>query len=222
MRKARGRRYAAATALSLVAHAAVVYVLWLHAPKLVIPHEDAGPPEPIIPVLILPRTPPPRPGSHEPPRPIRLHRRQLHPEMGPPPEVPPLVAVKAPPPPAAPPAGRSPVQPRITVQPSPRSQLSAVLRGSPIGCANPALLTREERDRCLARLGSGAAEAPYLPPGMSREKQTALDAAAARSDQAVRQGEAGIPTGVAQPGGDSGASNRNKPLYAPSPTPLRP
>ena len=96
MRKARVELYAAATALSLGVHALLLTGLWLHAAKLVRPHEDAGPPEPIIPVLILPRTPPPAPGSTEKPRPIRLHRRQLHPEIAPPPEVPPLVAPRAP------------------------------------------------------------------------------------------------------------------------------
>jgi hypothetical protein len=221
MRKARGRGYAAATVLSLAVHVVVLAVAWVQAPKLVAPQEDAGPPEPIIPVLILPVTPPLPPGSKEKPRPIRLHRRQLHPELGPPPEMIPLVAEKAEAPPAAA-APRAPVQPRITVEPSPRSQIGAMLRRSAVGCANPALLSPEEREACLAKLGRGAHETPYLPPAMDAAKQSALQAEAAARDRAIREREGSIPAGVAAPGASSGASNRNKPLYTPTPPPLRP
>jgi hypothetical protein len=85
-----------------------------------------------------------------------------------------------------------------------------------------AILGRDEREACLARLGRGAGEAPYLPPAISRDKQAALLAGAARSDRAIRQREGSIPAGVAAPAADSGASYRNKPLYAPALQPLRP
>jgi hypothetical protein len=222
MRKARGGLYAAATALSLAVHAVVVTALWLHAPKLVRPHEDAGPPEPIIPILILPRTPPPAPGSGQKPQPIRLHRRQLHPELPPPPEVPALVAPEQPPSANGAAETKAPAEPHITVQPSPAGQLSAVLRSSPIGCANPAILTPEERDACLARLGRGAGEAPYLPPALDRGKQSALDAAAAARDRNVRLKEAAPTAAIPNPDAGAGASNRNRPLYTPTLPPLRP
>jgi hypothetical protein len=221
MRKAKGSGFSAATVLSLAVHVAVLTAVWLHAPRLVRPVEDAGPPEPVIPVLILPVTPPPAPGAKEKPQPIRLHRRQLHPERGPPPEMAPLVAEKVEPPPSA--AGPAkPSRPRITVEPSPATQLSTTLRRSLVGCANPALLGPEDRDACLARLGRGAREAAYLPPGVSAEKQAALQAGAAAADRTVRRREAGLPGGPAQPGAGAGASNRNKPLYAPALSPLRP
>jgi hypothetical protein len=222
MRKARGGVKVAATALSLAVHAVVLTALWLHAPKLVRPHEDAGPPEPVIPVLILPRAPPPAPGSSQKPQPIRLHRRQLHPELGPPPEIAPLVAPKEEPAAPAPAPPRAPTQRRITVMPSPQNELTNALRRSAIGCANPSLLSPEERDACLARLGRGAREAPYLPPAVDREKQEQLDAAGATADRTVRLKEAPMPAGVAAPGSDSGASDKNKPLYTPNLPPLHP
>jgi hypothetical protein len=222
MRKAKGRAYATAAALSIAFHAVLVTALWLHAPKLVRPHEDAGPPEPIIPILIMPRTPPPAPGTGVKPKPIRLHRRQLHPELAPPPEVPPLVAPKSVPTPAPTPTPRAPAAPRITVQPSPAGELATVLRGSAIGCANPAILSREEREACETRFGRGAGEAPYLPPALDRGKQATLERAGAARDRAVRAREAPMPAGVAAPGAEAGASNRNRPLYTPTPPPLRP
>jgi hypothetical protein len=209
-------------ALSLAAHVVVLTALWLHAPRLLRPHEDAGPPEPVIPVLIMPRAPPSIPGSGQQPQPIRLHRRQLHPELGPPPDMAPLVAPEKPPEAPAPTGPRAPTQPRITVMPSPLSELSTVLRSSPVGCANLAMLSPDERDACHPRLGRGAHEAPYLPPALDRAKQAGLDAAGAAADRSVRLKEAPLPTGIAAPGSDSGSSNRNKPLYTPDLPPLRP
>ena len=72
----RGRRLAA-IAGSAVAHLAVLTVVALHAPTLFIPSEPGGPPEPIIPVLLMPRLPPPAPSTGVKPGPIRLHRRQI-------------------------------------------------------------------------------------------------------------------------------------------------
>ncbi|MDB5494200.1 MAG: hypothetical protein JWP86_1537, partial [Phenylobacterium sp.] len=72
----RGRRIAA-VALSAAVHALVLTALALHAPVLFIPTEPGGPPEPIIPLLLMPRLPPPAPAAGVQPGPIRLHRRQL-------------------------------------------------------------------------------------------------------------------------------------------------
>ena len=206
MRMAKGRWYARSAALSVVAHMIVLAVLWTHAPKLFRQREMAGPPEPIIPVLILPYTPPTPPGVTEKPRPIRLHRRRLRPESAPPAEMAPLIAPRAPPSPAAPerPAAG---QRRITVQPSPAGQLAAVLRAGPVGCANPALLSLEERDACATRLGRGARQAAHLPPPLQPDKQADFEAAA----EARRQRAAPMPAGRVQPGATSGASNRNTP-----------
>jgi len=220
MAKARRRLYATATAISVVAHAVVVTVLWLHAPRLSRPYEDAGPPEPIIPILILPRTPPPAPGSGEKPRPIRLHRRQLRPEAAPPAAIAPLVVPKAPS--AAESAPERPGPAPHTLQPTPEAQLSAVLRHSVLGCANPSILSEDERAACEERLGRGAAQAPYLPPALDRAKQARLDEAAQARDRAVRLRDAPMPTGAAAPDAAAGASNRNKPLYTPTLPPLRP
>jgi hypothetical protein len=216
-RKAKTRLYAATVMLSVAAHVGVILAVWAHAPKLERPREEAGPPEPIIPVLILPRAPPAADGSTEKPQPIRLHRRRLHPHLAPPPEIPPLIvpqeATESPPKP------RGPVAPRVTVLPTPAGQLSAVLRASPVGCANTSLLNRAEREACLSRLGRGAAAAPYLPPAMDRTKQERLEAAGAARERNIRLKEGPI---LAAPGVDSGASNRNKPLYTPTLPPLRP
>jgi len=153
----------------------VLTLLALHAPKLARPHEQAGPPEPVIPVLILPRTPPAPPGAEKPP-PIRLHRRQLRRGAAPQPPVEPFVA---PPTIPTPKPQARPGAPRYTVQPSPGAQLSTTLRGSLIGCANPSLLSRSERERCQEKLGRGGAEAPALAP----VGDAALDRAAAARER---------------------------------------
>jgi hypothetical protein len=198
-------------AVSIVAHAVVLTALALHAPKLSIPREQAGPPEPIIPILIMPRTPPAPPGATHPPEPIRLHRRQLRNE-GPPPQEAPFVAppeIHTPPPPAAP---HAPVQPRITVQPSPGAQLSNALRGSLVGCANPELLSPSDRERCLERLGRGAREAPYTGPAIAPDKEADFEHAA---EAKARKRQNGVPAGVASPSSSAGASYQNKPLDTP-------
>ena len=220
MARAKRRRNATAMALSIAAHAVVLTALALHAPRLTIPREQAGPPEPIIPVLIMPRTPPAPPGSSRKPQPIRLHRRQLRHELPPPPNVAPLVAPKEAPA-APPPAPRAPAAARVTVQPSPGSQLSSALRGGGVGCANPGLLSPAERERCVERLGRGAGEAPYIPPAIGAAKQAGFDRAGQARLQARREKEAGVPLGVAGASGP-GASNQPRPLDIPVLPPLRP
>jgi hypothetical protein len=205
-------------AVSIAGHAVVLTALALHAPRLAIPHEQAGPPEPIIPILIMPRTPPPPPGSLEKPQPIRLHRRQLRNEPLPPPETPAFIVPKEIPTPP-PPTPRAPAQPRITVQPSPRTQLSTMLRSGLVGCANPGLLTAEERARCEERLGSGAHDLSEPLPSIAPDRQADFDRAA-QAKQRAR--EPGVPIGPASPESDSGPSYRNKPPSEPTIGPLRP
>ena len=221
MRRAKRRRNATAMALSIAAHAVVLTALALHAPRLAIPREQGGPPEPIIPILIMPRTPPAAPGASQKPQPIRLHRRLLRHEPPPPPSVTPFVAPKeeATPPPA--PARPAPAA-RLTVTPSPSNQFSTALRNGLVGCANPALLGPAERERCLERLGRGAGQAPYLPPAIGPAKQAAFDKAGQARLARRQEKEAGVPVGVASPSADSGASYRNRPLDTPALPPLRP
>lgn len=216
MARAKGRRNATAMALSIVAHAVVLTALALHVPTLRQPYEQAGPPEPVIPVLIMPRTPPAPPGSTEKPRPIRLHRRQLRHEAAAP-EAPPFAPPASLPEPRA--AAPKPVgPPRFTVQPSPANQLSNALRGGAVGCANPSLLTAAERDKCEERLGRGVTEiAPIAPAGDADFER----AAAAREAQR-RYRDAPMPPGTSGGPGDSGAAYRNKPLDSPTLPPLRP
>ena len=216
MARAKVRLDATAMALSIAAHAVVLTALALHAPKLAVPKEQAGPPEPIIPILIMPRTPPAAPGATQQPAPIRLHRRQLR-HAAPEPSVEPFIAPKETPTPP-PQASRPQAQPRITVQPSPRSQLSTALRGGAVGCANPELLSPAERERCTERLGRGAHEAPYLP-AISPEREAEFDHA---SQARERRREGGVPPGVAAPSSDSGPGYRNKSEETPPPPPMRP
>ena len=75
MKTAWRRRGSWAIAASVVAHLAVLTAAQLHKSTLPIPVEAGGPPEAIIPLLILPRAPSPKAGSGLRPAPIQLHRR---------------------------------------------------------------------------------------------------------------------------------------------------
>src|SRR5437879_3912157 len=58
-----GRRRATWTiAVSVAAHVLVLAILATQRPTLRMPAESSGPPEPIIPILLMPRTPPPPQG----------------------------------------------------------------------------------------------------------------------------------------------------------------
>jgi hypothetical protein len=178
------RRQAAAITLSAGFHVALLIVLAMQAPVLRAPPEEAaGPPEPIIPILLMPRLPP---SGAQKPQPLRLHRRP-QPFAGPPPLAP------LPVPPVAPsrPAGPGPV----TIHPAPlpegpKSDLRATLRVSPIGCANPELLSPSERDRCDEALGAGAKTAPLPALGLAAGKQADFDRAA-QHKEACRNYRAG-------------------------------
>jgi len=190
----RGRTYNA-VAISVVAHAVLLAALALHVPRLTPPEIRSGPPEPIIPVLILPRVPPPEAGG--PPAPIRLHRRPLRHA---PAELPvaPLIAPEPEPEPAAP----RTETPR-TVTPDPLAQNARqALRGL-VGCSNPAALSREERERCEQQLARGGRDAPFTGLGLERDKARDLDRAGARREADYRF-KRNIP--------DSRPRNPNEPL----------
>ena len=201
----RGRRLAA-IAGSAAAHVVVLTILALHAPTLFIPSGPGGPPEPIIPVLLMPRLPPPTPSTGVKPGPIRLHRRQLR---TPPPELPvkPLPVPEPTPAPAPPPPGPVSLRPAPLPE-GPRQDLQATLRRSAIGCANPqaAGLTREEREACEERLGRGIREIPNMPAGagMSGQARSALGKAAEAKEASRRYRDAPPPPGLNDPMGSSG------------------
>jgi hypothetical protein len=190
----RRRRTTSAVALSLIAHLAVLTVLVLHTPVLRIPEESSGPPEPIIPILILPRVPPPPEGQATRPAPVRLHRRPLR-HMQTPLPIEPLPAppeVSAPPP-------KGPV--RATPAPlpeGPRAEARTALRHGLVGCANPdaANLSAAERELCNEQFGKNAKTAPFLGLGLRPDKQETFDKAAAAKEADRRYRGAGIPSGV--------------------------
>jgi hypothetical protein len=183
----RGRTYNA-VAISVVAHVALLAALALHVPRLRAPEVRSGPPEPIIPVLIVPRVPPPEAGG--PPAPIRLHRRpqRLLPSDLP---VAPLIA----PEPERERPSERPAAPSQTLAPDPVAQNARqALRGL-VGCANPASLSREEREKCDEQLARGARQADFPGLGLDREKDSALGRAAARreADYRYKRGEESRP-----------------------------
>ena len=195
----RGRTIAA-IAVSAAVHVPILVALALHAPFLAIPDEPGGPPEPIIPVLLMPRSLPPTTAPDARPGPIRLHRRQLHtlPQDLP---VAPLPAPEAP----APPPVAAPGPVTVRAPPSPEAQrppVQTALRRSAVGCANPHAsgLTRAEREVCEEQLGAGAQTALFPGLGLSAGKQTALDKAGARREGDRRYREAPPPPGIGNSG----------------------
>jgi hypothetical protein len=213
----RGRRIAA-VAVSGAVHLLVLAALAVHAPTLMIPNEPAGPPEPIIPVLLMPRLPPPAAASGAAPGPIRLHRRQLSPL----PPVLPVAPLPVPEPsPQPPPAQAGPAPPLRPSQlpEGPRQEIQNTLRRSAIGCANPqaAGLTRAEREACEEQLGRGTREVPYVPAGagMSGEARSALAKAAAAKEANRRYREYVPPS----PGGDRAGSSMQPWQVRPDPHP---
>ena len=178
----RGRRFGIAAA-SVALHAALIAVVATYAPRLIMPDVASGPPEPIIPVLIMPRTPPAATGPNAKPAPIRLHRR---PQRFAPPEteIAPLVIPQAP---VVRPSAR-PVN-RPTTLPASRDavadNVARTLRGR-LGCANPASLSRAEREACEDQLAAGARDAAFTGLGIARDKAAELDRTATRKAADVK------------------------------------
>lgn len=197
MPKARRRR-GGAVAISAGLHAVLLAGVALHVPRLKVPPQaSAGAPVPIIPILLSPRAAPA--GAGAPGGPIRLHRRQVR-ARDLPAHVKPLVApvAEAPAAPSEPDPASPPAPEETTRRPGEFPDLTRALR-TRVGCANPALLSREEREACNARLGAGARDAPYLGDGLDRETARGLDAAAARKAADARYRSA-PPTPPSAPG----------------------
>lgn len=176
----RGRKYGIVAA-SMAVHAVLATLLVLNAPRLRIPEMQSGPPEAIIPILIMPRTPPPAAQPGAAPTEIRLHRRVTRFSDEPPP-VAPLIA----------PAETKPTErttqapgPRVLTLPAPEDALAANARNalrSKLGCDSPTL-SRAEREACMDRFADGSRDAPFVGLGIDRDKASGLDAAAARRER---------------------------------------
>jgi hypothetical protein len=213
MLTAKRRRTTWAVAASVTAHLAVVIVVLLQHPTLPVPVQPSGPPEAIIPILIMPRTPPPVGGKLAQPSPIRLHRR---PQRFIPPEVP--TAPIAPPEPAptaaAPPPPRAPVVVHPAPQPEgPRGEVRQALRQGAPGCANAATvgLNRAERELCDEKFGKVAKDATFTGLGLNADKQRAFDAAGARKELEKRYKDAPVQPGVAGGSSDDPSKPRDLP-----------
>ncbi len=200
MHTARRRRTIVAIAVSAVAHIVVLAIAAVQSPMLRMPPQVSGPPEPVIPILILPRTPPPS-GSNAP-APIRLHRRPqrylpLDLPVTPLPVPAPAIALAAP-------KAAAPVAVHPAPQPEgPRGDVKAALRHGPVGCANDNLvgLNRSEHDLCDERLGKSAKDADFILPGvgMSPAKRALLDQAAATKEAHKAYMERGVAPAMNKP-----------------------
>lgn len=197
MQTATRRRTISAMAVSVAVHVAVLTVLALQAPTLRAPLEPSGPPEPVIPVLIMPRVPPAAGGAGLRPAPIQLHRRR-QPNLPAALPVAPLVApVRKT---EAAPATAATVS--TTAPPTAAADTVRSALRTTFGCSDAQMmnLTPAERAKCLERLGQGAHDAPYIPPAFSAGKRIALEKAGeakmAQKNAAERPASApvGLPT----------------------------
>ncbi|WP_309606919.1 hypothetical protein [Phenylobacterium sp.] len=198
MHKAWRRRTTWAIAGSTLAHLAVLVVVLLQRPTLPPPaYEPAGPPQPIIPILLMPRTPPEPAGGVPHPNAVRLHQRPPRNPSAPAPVAPLLIP---PPKPADLPAQGAPAA-RATAPPAPPPAPSEAVRATlrtTLGCAEAQAtgLSQSERERCAERLGRGAREAAYLAPALSPAKRAALDQEAATREARKASIDRPIPPGA--------------------------
>jgi hypothetical protein len=199
MQTARRRRTTWAISASLIAHVAVGLFLLVQHPTLPPIASEPGPPQAIIPIVLMPRTPPPAAGKSAPIQPIRLHRRPqpyATPDVTPAPIAPPTPPAAT----AAPPAPKAVAALHPAPQPEgPKDEVRTVLRQSPVGCANAAAvgLNRAERDLCDERFGKGAKDTAFAGLGLTAEKQRLLDAAGARKEADYRYKHAPMTPNVA-------------------------
>lgn len=186
-------------AASVAVHAVVLGLIALHAPRLRAPPPlPSGPPEPIIPVLIMPRAMPPAVEGGGAPSELRLHRRRTRFSE----EELPVAPLIAPAEAAAPERPADADTPRTLALPRYEDALAdnarKALRGR-LNCDSPTL-TRAEREACQDRFASGARDAPFTGLGLDRERDRELGAAAARRDQAYRYRRSDPAAAPLQPG----------------------
>lgn len=180
------RRDIGIAAASLAAHAALLAALAVYAPRLRVPVFESGPPEAIIPVLIMPRTPPPTAAAGAEPTPIRLHRRPQR-FVAEPAPVKPLVAPEA----DVRNAPTTAPGPKAVTAPTAPDALSANARNAlhgRLGCANADALglSRAEREACEKQLAAGAKSADFPGLGIDADTAAGLAAAGAQKDRDYR------------------------------------
>lgn len=177
----RGRRYGIATA-SVAVHAVLLAIVAVQAPRLRAPEEESGPPVAVIPVLILPRTPAPAAAPGAKPSPIRLHRRPQRFVDENVPVAPLIVPTEEAETKERPTA---PTGPRVLNLPSAQDALAANARNalrSRLNCDDPRL-SRAEREGCIERFGAAGRDAPVLPLGINKDKDSDLARAARRKEE---------------------------------------
>ncbi|MEW5685196.1 MAG: hypothetical protein AB1942_09775 [Pseudomonadota bacterium] len=188
----------------MAAHAVVLGLIALHAPRLHAPPPlPSGPPEPIIPVLIMPRAMPPAAEGASAPSELRLHRRRTRFSED---ELPiaPLVA------PTETRAAERPAEaagPRSVVLPRYEDTLAdnarKALRGR-LNCDSDSL-SRAEREACQDRFAAGARDAPFSGLGMEAGKESDLARAARRKEEDFRYKRAPVAgSGAAGTGYNNG------------------
>jgi len=182
MSAARRRRSIAIAVGSGAVHALVLTLVALHAPQLKVLPSTSGPPQAIIPVLIVPWVPRPSAAPGTRPAEIRLHRRPQR--FAPiPDDVEPLIIAR---PTVARPAETD--GPRTAPSPPLPDPLTTnartALRGR-VGCANASAvgLTRAEREACEDQFAAGARDAEFKGLGLERGRDAVLHGMAQRREQ---------------------------------------
>lgn len=178
-------------AVSGLAHVGVLALLATLHPQL-----RQAPPPPVFEVEVVPRFLPgparatarSEPAAARPLRPRRLLRPEERSDVAP------LVTPAAP----AAPDRRGAPGPA-----APAADLRNALRRGAVGCANPSLLSKDERAACLEALGRGARDAPFIEPPIAPDKKSEWDKAAERKRAKWRAREgplsAPVPQGPSSP-----------------------
>ena len=65
-----------------------------------------------------------------------------------------------------------------------------------MGCANPTLLSKGERETCLEKLGAGAKDAPFIPPPIAKDKLRSFEEKTAAQEQMRIYRQTGIYPGL--------------------------
>ena len=215
MSAVRRRRSIAIALGSGAVHALVLTLVAVHAPQLRILPTTSGPPQAIIPVLIVPRVPRLSTASGTQPAEIRLHRRPQR--FAPiPDDVKPLIIAK--PSVARPTSTEGPRTAPSPSQPDPlTTNARTALRGK-VGCANASAvgLTRAEREACEDQFAAGARDADFKGLGLERGKALMLRQAATRreADFRYKRGLPGPPVPV--PAGAGWDRQRSPPKGGPN------